>query len=155
MKSLISRQRKLLGPATLLAALAAGICLGRSPALGDDDDKKGGGKDRRVHQLMERVHEGRRSPLRQLDTLAGQDKPSWDDVNKLLPRFDEMSKALADTTQKAVHDAADGYIAAVKDIDAAAKKQDGATLKAAVKSLKSSCSDCHYQGGPGGKLGRD
>ena len=72
---------------------------------------------------MERTHEGRRSPLRQLDKLAAADKPAWDEVGKILPRFDSMSKALVNAKNKDVRDAADGYVDAVKDLNAAAAKQ--------------------------------
>lgn len=146
--------RSMFSKASLVAAvtlsIVAGIYAGRSAAFGQVRTAET--KDRRVHELMDRVHHGRRSPWKQLESLADQDKPTWDQIAKLMPRFNDMSKALADSPQKAVADASTKYVAAVKDLAAASDKQDAAALKDAVKSLKNSCADCHSQGGPGGRL---
>jgi hypothetical protein len=118
-------------------------------------DGKGSGRGERgggIGDMMERLHEGRRAPLKQLQKIVADDKPSWDDLSKLLPGFQKMADALKKARKQEVRDASDGYASAIDDLSAAVKNQDAAKAQAAVKALKASCGDCHYKGGPGGKL---
>ncbi len=121
------------------------------PERGRDGRKAGGG----VEHLMERTHEGRRSPLGQTKAQLAAKLPAWDVVNKQIEAFQTMSRALTDSRKAAIKDAADGYADAVKDLAAAAKKRDAAAARTALNALTNSCADCHYKGGPGGRLEDD
>ncbi len=140
--------------AVLLVMLGGMLVL---PLRAEDGEGRGKAKRNRergdnIGDMMERLHEGRRSPMRQLETLGKQDKPAWDDVAKLLPGFSDMSKALEKAKSQDVRDASDTYVQAVKHMKEAVVKKDAALLKANVAALKESCSDCHKKGGPGGEL---
>jgi cytochrome c556 len=153
-------------PVFLMAALLASLVAWNrcfQPAVTDDQgiaptaarvrevaEKKN--RDKKIHELMEKVHEGRRSPLAQLKTQLGANATSWDLVDKQLPQFAAMSKALREATNDDVRAAADGYVGAVKTLEAAAKRRNQADARQALKELTSSCRDCHFKGGPGGKL---
>ncbi|MFN9367882.1 MAG: hypothetical protein ACK6CT_03810 [Planctomycetia bacterium] len=125
----------------LVAAGIAGVV-----AYADRDE------DERVEELMEKTHEGKRSPYRQLRTQAEAPEPSWQAVERTLPRFEAMSKALRESTNPDIKGSADGYVDAVKEIAAAAKQQDAKLLRAGFRALSESCGDCHFKGGVGGEL---
>jgi len=112
----------------------------------------GGKKGESIEHWMERLHKGRKSPLQQVEQTLGQETPAWDDVNKNLPDFLKMSEMLKNAKKETVRDTADGYVDAVKSLAAAAKNRDRDKARAAIKDLTTSCGDCHYKGGPGGKL---
>jgi hypothetical protein len=118
-----------------------------SPSFAEDEDD-----DDPVHELMEKTHEGKRSPWKAVQRAVASEPVDWASVNTAVPRFAAMSKALSVAKNKDVRDSADGYIDAVKDITAQAKKKDAKGIRAAVASLAKTCADCHYKGGPGGKL---
>ena len=113
----------------------------------EDDDE-----DDVVHELMEKTHEGKNSPWKKAERAASKDPLDWAALNTALPALSAMSDALAATKNKEVRDSADGYIDAVKELAAQAKKQDAAASRAALKSLANACTDCHYKDGPGGEL---
>ncbi len=73
-------------------------------------------------------------------------------INQAVPRLAAMSDALATAKDKDVRDAADGYVSAVKELAVQANKRDAVRTRAALTALSNSCADCHYKGGPGGKL---
>ncbi|MCE9547918.1 MAG: hypothetical protein K8T25_20800 [Planctomycetia bacterium] len=105
-----------------------------------------------IEDQMEKVHKGKRSPLKQTQEQLAKESPTWDVVDKQLPAFKAMSQALKDSKNSAITDAADGYTTAIDDLVAAVKKQDVTAARTALKNLTNSCADCHYKGGPGGKL---
>jgi len=110
----------------------------------DEDDK--------VHDLMEKVHEGKKSPWKKGEAAAKQNPVDWATIKTVLPRLEAMSQALQTAKNKEVRDTADSYVVAVKDISKTLAKQDVAGVREAFAALSSSCTDCHYKGGPGGKL---
>jgi cytochrome c556 len=63
-----------------------------------------------------------------------------------------MSKALTKAKNKEVREASDGYVDAVKQLGEQLKKRDTMGARKAIMLLGESCSDCHYKGGPGGRL---
>ncbi len=126
-------------------ALAAPVILGVAASADRDDDE-------RVEELMERVHEGKRSPYRQLRAQTEAQVPAWQVVDATLPRFDQMSRALLESKDGDIKGSADGYAEAVKEIVAAAKQRDTKALRGAYQSLNNSCGDCHFKGGVGGEL---
>lgn len=130
--------------ATVLAVLAS-VLVGIVASADHDEDE-------RVHELMEKTHEGRRSPYRQVQAQAEAHTPAWQIVNATLPRFDAMSRALLESKDADVKGSADGYVEAVKELVAATTKRDGRALAAAFQSLRQSCGDCHFKGGVGGEL---
>lgn len=113
-----------------------------------------GGKDEdeKVHDLMEKTHEGKKSPWKKAVQAAHGNPIDWITLQQALPRLKVMSDALATAKEKDVRDAADGYVTAVKDLAAQTNKRDAARTRAALTALSNSCGDCHYKGGPGGKL---
>lgn len=112
----------------------------------------GHGEDERVEKLMEKIHEGKRSPYRQLKRQAEADAPAWKDIEPLLARFDEMARALRESRNEDIKGSADGYVDAVTEIATATKGRDAKAFKLAVGSLADSCGDCHFKGGVGGEL---
>ena len=114
----------------------------------DDDDDH----DDAVHDLMEKTHEGKKSPWKTVARAVSADPIQWAVVDSALPRFEKMSLALAKAKDADVRDSADGYIDSVKELAAKAKIRDAAGTREALKSMSQSCADCHYKGGPGGRL---
>lgn len=130
----------------LLVGLLAGSALMQRLALaGKDEDEK-------VHDLMEKTHEGKKSPWKKAVQAAQGNPIDWATINQALPRLADMSKALETAKNKDVRDAADGYDNAVKELTLQANKRDAVRTRAALTALSNSCTDCHYKGGPGGKL---
>ena len=119
----------------------------QSLAYGGKDDE-----DEKVHELMEKTHEGKRSPWKKAIQAAQGNPIDWGTINQALPRLSAMSNALANAKDRDVRDAADGYVTAVKDLAVQANKLDAVRARAALTALSNSCADCHYKGGPGGKL---
>ncbi len=109
-------------------------------------------EDEKVEELMEKTHEGKRSPYRQLRTQAEAPAPSWQVVERTLPGFEAMSKALQESKNADIKGSADGYVDAVKEIAAATKQKDAKLLRAGFPALSQSCGDCHFKGGVGGEL---
>ena len=129
----------------------AAVLADDKPDRGKGGRKQGGG----IEHLMERTHEGRNSPLGQTKGQLGAAAPDWNVILQQVEAFQVMSKALTEARKAEIKDAADGYADAVKDLAAAAKKRDRAAAQAALKALTNSCTDCHYKGGPGGRLEDD
>jgi hypothetical protein len=109
----------------------------------------------RLHDQMEKVHDGRRSPLRQTQSELAKDAPAWDVIDKQLPAFKSMSEALSKSSPDEVKDSAGGYSEAITALATAAKKRDVAESRAALKLLTGSCADCHFKDGPGGLLEKE
>ncbi len=129
----------LLGFAVLCALQPAS-----SWAKEDEDDK--------VHDLMEKTHEGKNSPWKKGAAAAKKNPVDWAAIKMALPGLEAMSQALLNAKNKEVRDTADSYVTAVKDISKTLAKQDAAGVQEAFLALSNSCTDCHYKGGPGGKL---
>jgi mono/diheme cytochrome c family protein len=129
-----------LGPALVAAGLIGVV------GYADHDE------DERVEELMEKTHEGRRSPYRQLRAQVEAPAPSWQIVEAALPRFSAMSQALLESKNPDIKGSADGYVDAVTEITAAAKQRDAKALREGFQSLSQSCGDCHFKGGVGGEL---
>lgn len=130
----------------VVACLAIAATVVRVTALADDDE------DDKVEELMERVHDGKRSPYRQLRSQLGAAAPAWPAIDATLPAFEAMARALAESRNADVKESADGYVEAVGEIVAAARRRDQRSLGEAFKSLGESCGDCHFEGGVGGEL---
>ena len=133
------------------AALGLGLALVAAGPIGvvvcaDHDE------DERVEKLMEKTHEGKRSPYRQLQVQAEAPAPSWQVVEAALPRLIAMSHALLESKNQGISGSADGYADAVKEIAAAARQRDAKALRGGFQSLSQSCGDCHFKGGVGGDL---
>jgi len=128
---------------TAVALAAAGLAV--VTARADDEDE-------RVEDLMEEVHDGKRSPYRALRAQAEAANPAWQVVAATLPAFDAMSRALAESPDEDVKGSADGYVDSVAEIVAAARARDPKGLRGAVESLSQTCGDCHFDGGVGGEL---
>lgn len=117
------------------------------PAYAGKDDE-----DEKVHDLMEKTHEGKKSPWKKAVQASQANPLDWGTITQSLPRLAAMSEALVNAKDKDVRDAADGYVMAVKDLAVQANKRDAVRARAALTALSNSCADCHYKGGPGGKL---
>ena len=116
------------------------------PLTADEDDED------EVAELMEKTHEGKNSPWKRVKRASSQDPMDWEAIRLALPRLEAMSKALGTAKSQDVRDSADGYVDAVKKLTAQAKKKDAVGTRAALMALANSCADCHFKGGPGGKL---
>lgn len=133
------------------AILAATIALAGAGFVGvvvyadhDEDDQ--------IEELMEKTHEGKRSPYRQLRTQAEAPVPAWPIVEATLPPFNAMSRALLESRNDDIKGSADGYVDAVRALVAATRARDAQALRGAFQSLSQSCGDCHFKGGVGGDL---
>ena len=111
-------------------------------------------KDDRVEELMERVDEGKRSPFARTLAQLASDAPNWDELAKRAAAYIQTSTVLKQSAAAEIRNSADGYANAVEDL-AAVKQQDRNHARSALKSLTASCADCHFKGGPGGKLEDD
>jgi hypothetical protein len=92
-------------------------------------------RDDTMHELMEKTHEGKNSPWKTAERAASKDPIDWAEFNKVLPRLTAMSKALTTAKNKEVRDSADGYVDAVKEWEASAKKKDAVGTRAALTAL--------------------
>lgn len=110
----------------------------------DDDDDLG--------DAMERVHKGRRSPYRKIRIELEAAAPNFAELQLHVPALIKMSEQLKKSRNADVSGSADGYVAAVRDLATAVQKRQTLPAQAAFKALGNSCGDCHYRGGPGGKL---
>jgi hypothetical protein len=108
-----------------------------------------------VEELMERVHEGNRSPWAIAGTQARAEVPPWESVRQTGLAFVEMGQALESAKSADIRDAADGYVAAATGFMDAATRQDPEALRGAFGALERSCNDCHHAGGVGGTLAKD
>lgn len=113
---------------------------------------RGKEKDDGIEEMMERVHRGKKSPLRQLEKQVDAKAPDWQVASNQVPPFQKMSRLLTGSRRAAIKDASDGYADAVKALATAVGKRDQDGTRKALKLLNASCADCHYQGGPGGRL---
>lgn len=117
-------------------------------ALADGDDHE----DERVEKLMERIHEGRRSPYGQLRRIMAGERADWAVVEQAVAAFEPMCRALSESNVEDIRDSADGYIDAVKEMRESVRRRDEAGVRRAFTGLTESCGDCHFDGGVGGKL---
>lgn len=109
-------------------------------------------EDDRVEELMERTHEGRRSPYAQLRQIVEGPGAAWPVIEQVVLGFEPMRRALVESKNDDIKGSADGYVDAVDAIAAAVKRRDAAGVRSGFDSLKQSCADCHYDGGIGGEL---
>jgi len=110
------------------------------------------GKDDLVENLMEKTHDGKKSPYRKVKAQIEAPTVDWKLVAAAVPRFEAMSRALLGSQDDDVRSSADGYVSAVAEVAAAFEKRDRNALGRGFQSLASSCGDCHFKGGVGGKL---
>ncbi len=130
----------------VLALAFSGLGVAGIASYADHDDED------RVEDLMEKTHEGKRSPYRQLKREASSDTPSWKIIEATLPTFEEMSRALRESKVDDIKGSSDGYVDAVGEVVTATRTRDAISLKRAVGALSDSCGDCHFKGGVGGEL---
>ena len=138
-------------------ALAGSVifaCLGLCLIATVSADGHGRG-DERVEELMERTHEGRRSPYGQLKRMMGGEQADWAAVERAVAGFEPMCRALAESKVDDIRGSADGYLDAVKELRQAVGRRDEAGARKAFTGLTESCGDCHFKGGVGGPLERD
>ena len=110
------------------------------------------GHDWLVEDLMEEVHGGPASPFGQLDSLAGAAVPAWEQLQALMPPFEEMRQGLLAAKSKTIRDAAGGYTDSVRTLQQSILAQDAGALRDSARALRQSCADCHADGGVGGTL---
>ena len=127
-----------------LSALGVVVLVARA-----DDHKGDNGV---VHKLMERTHEGKRSPYVQLRQIVEGPSAAWPVIEQTVMGFDPMCRALLESKNADIRDSADGYVDAVKEIAAAVKRRDAQGVRKGFDALKQSCGDCHFKGGVGGQL---
>lgn len=109
-------------------------------------------EDERVKKLMEKTHEGKRSPYCQLRQIVEGPGAPWPVIEQTVTGFDPMIRALLASKSADIKDSADGYVEAVKKIAAAVKRRDAQGVRKGFDTLKHSCGDCHFKGGVGGEL---
>lgn len=110
------------------------------------------GEDDLVEKLMEKTHDGKKSPYPKVRAQVEAPSVDWKLVGAAVPRFEAMSRALLASEDDDVRSSADGYVSAVAEIAAAVGKRDRNALGRGFQSLRASCGDCHFKGGVGGKL---
>jgi hypothetical protein len=107
-------------------------------------------EDERIEKLMEKTHEGKRSPYGQLRQIVEDSGATWPVIERTVMGFEPLSRALLESKNPDIKDSADGYVDAVKEIITAVKRRDAKGVRAGYESLKQSCGECHYKGGMGG-----
>jgi mono/diheme cytochrome c family protein len=128
------------------AVMLAAVGIVAVVAFADEDD------DERVEKLMEKTHEGKRSPYKQMRQIVEGAGAPWPVIEQVVLGFEPMSRALLESKSAEIKDSADGYVDAVQEIAAAAKRRDANGVRTGFDSLKQSCGDCHFKGGVGGEL---
>ena len=108
--------------------------------------------DERVEKLMEKTHEGKRSPYGQLHQIVEGPGATWPVIEQTVMGFEPMCRALLESENPDIKGSADGYVDAVKAIITAVNRRDAKGVRTGYDSLKQSCGDCHYKGGIGGQL---
>lgn len=131
----------------LLAAAVMLAAFGTVGVLADADRE-----DERVEKLMEKTHEGKRSPYGQLRRIVEGAGAPWPVIEQTVMAFDPMCRALMESKNADIKDSADGYVDSVKELAAAVKRRDAEGVRAGFESLRQSCGDCHFKGGVGGEL---
>ena len=131
-------------------AMLCGLTLLLAAAAGADDNE-----DERVEELMERTHEGRRSPYGRLRRAVDGEAMPWPAVEQAVREFEPMTRALQQSPVAEIRDSADGYADAVRDIGDAVRARDAEAVRTSFRALTQSCADCHFEGGVGGELDDD
>ena len=133
----------------VMSGILAGTSPGDFPAARADDHEGGDGQ---VHRLMERTHEGRRSPYRKLRQIIEGPGAPWPVIEQTVQGFEPMCRALLESPDDDIKGSADGYVDSVKEIVAAVKRHDEKGVRDGFQSLRQSCGDCHFKGGVGDEL---
>lgn len=115
-------------------------------------DKK---KDDKVEEMMEKVHEGKKSPWKQAQAATAKNPPDWDVLAGQLEKLEKMSTLLKNSKVSDISDSSDSYVNAVTALAAKTKAKDAEGVRKAISSLSKSCADCHFKGGVGGELEDD
>ena len=118
---------------------------------GEDDEDDDDDEDE-VEEMMEKVHEGKRSPFGQIKQAIRNEPPRWEVIEKQLPKLVKMSELLRKAENDKITDNADSYLDATTQLGKALKVKDADAVRKAFKSLGESCADCHFKGGVGGEL---
>jgi|GEM_PF-3882245 len=140
--------------ALLVSSFAYGwIATAATPAPQELADKKK--KDKAVEEMMEKVHEGKKSPWKQAEKAAAQNPPDWNTLAGQLGKLEQMSALLKASKVSDISDSADSYAEAVTALVAKTKAKDVEGARKALGSLSKSCADCHYKDGIGGELEDD
>ncbi len=108
--------------------------------------------DWRVEYQMGRIHEGKNSFWAIVKGHAKAETPDWGAVQEPVIGFVEMSELLKTSKSVEIRQSADGYVAAVTGIVDAVTRQDAEAFRQSLDLLETSCQDCHFDGGVGGKL---
>jgi cytochrome c556 len=132
----------------LAYVFAAGTFCTAAWCIADDDQNE----DEAVEHLMEKVHEGKKSPYRQLEKNLQAERPDWGAIAETLPTLQKMANLLKDSRVADIRDSSDGYRDAVKQLTQQTQEKNLAQARKALEALKNSCADCHFKGGVGGKL---
>ena len=117
-----------------------------------DGDHKHDEEHEAIEEMMEELHEGKKSPLARTQRLLKGDEIEFAKLKRSAKGFVTMGKLLSEAKNEDVKGAADGYADAAKAFAIAVKKEDAAATRAAFKDLTSSCADCHTKTGVGGEL---
>lgn len=139
--------------ALLVPSFAFGwIATAATPVPRELADKK---KDKAVEEMMEKVHEGKKSPWKQAEKAAAANPPDWNTLAGQLAKLEQMSALLKASKVSDISDSADSYADAVAALAAKTKAKDVEGARKALGSLSKSCADCHYKDGIGGELEDD
>jgi hypothetical protein len=139
---------------SLLSSLTVGWIAIAAPAVPRvlvDKNKK----DKAVKEMMEKVHEGKRSPWKQAQSAAGKSPPDWNGLESQLLKLQQMSGLLKASKVSDISDSSESYADAVTALVAKTKAKDADGARKAIDGLSKSCADCHYKGGIGGELEDD
>jgi cytochrome c556 len=129
--------------AASIACLLVVAAVASRPAGAADDAKANS-----IEKIMERLHKGKNAPLSVLKTAVKSQSPDWAKIQKQsktlatvsadLPKFDPPKGDAASFKKLAK-----AYASNAKDLDTAAKKEDLAETKTALRKIGSSCMGCH------------
>jgi hypothetical protein len=123
-----------------VVAVAGLAVLGFRFAGSEAADKKGPS----MKELMRKTHKGDNSPLMRVDRQLRADAPAWGEVRKDVAALMVVSDALQKRGAEGYRSPA-LYIAGMKALDAATKKENRKDAGIALGQVKASCMSCHQK----------
>ncbi len=119
------------------------VILGATVLAATDDDKTP-----TIEEIMQKLHKGGNSPLGKLKKAVASSSPDWKAIQKSTKTIATLGASLPKNEapkgdQEAYKKLAEAYATNAKALDDAAKEEDLAAAKAALRKIGTSCKSCH------------
>lgn len=105
-------------------------------------------KPKTIKEVMGKLHKGTKAQTAVLKTKLKEDKPDWDEIQKITKDFVILGADLEKNDppkgeKESWKKFADKYYATAKELDDAATAKSKDKTEAAVKTMGGSCKSCH------------